>query len=471
MSSSVQPRWLQRGSFVFCLGIFAATGVVERSLAAEPTGAAPVAQGVLASSVPGSHQRPALQAAKSADPTAGKGAVQSAPAVVPKPEPVAQSAALTGDLKRTRFTAGLSKAVSVNVFTLADPYRVVIELPQINFQLPQAQSNQAHGLVKAYRYGLFAAGKSRIILDVTGPVLVEDVQISAATAGQPANLSLELVPTDRTMFLAGQSRQLVSSAAGDGLLKAGKAPLSANSRPSKIKKPVIVIDPGHGGHDGGANKNGTVEKEVVLAFGLMLREKLKASGRYDVLMTRETDKFVDLDERREFARKHGAALFMAIHADYVPSGSNVRGATIYTLRESMAKSMARSVDKTVGGDVLEGVEIEQVRKIEESPDTLKNILSDLAGRENKPTLDRTNFFAKNLIAYMGQTTELKAEPHREAAFRVLKSAQVPSVLIELAYVSNRQDAANLKSDEWRNRVSSSLVAAVNRYFNMALLPL
>ena len=188
-------------------------------------------------------------------------------------------------------------------------------------------------------------------------------------------------------------------------------------------------------------------------------------------MTRETDKFIDLDERREFARKHGAALFMAIHADYVPSGSNVRGATIYTLRESVAKSLARSVDKSSGGDVLAGVELDQVRKAEDSPDMLKKILADLAGRENKPTLDRTNFLAKNLIEYMGQTTELKAEPHREAAFRVLKSAQVPSVLIELAYVSNRQDAANLKSDEWRQRVSASLVGAVNQYFNLARLPL
>ena len=472
---------MQRGTVALCLSLVAATSLAKQSNAAEPTVAAASAQAPSGSSSKASAQAVKVPETPSdrggvdkgvADKGAGdKSAAQDSTAAALRPEPIAQSATLGGDEKRTRFSAGLSKAVPVNVFTLADPYRVVIELPQISFQLSPTQATQAHGLVKSYRYGLFAPGKSRIILDVTSPVLVENVKVGEAKPGVPANLSLDLVPTDRTTFLAGQSRQLVSSANGSGLLKMVKAPLPANSRASKIKKPVIVIDPGHGGHDGGANKNGTIEKEVVLAFGLMLREKLLATGRFDVLMTRDSDKFVDLDERREFARKHNAALFMAIHADYVPSGSNVRGATIYTLRENMAKSMARSVDKSVAGDVLEGVEIEQVRKIEDTPDTLKNILSDLAQREKKPTLDRTNFFAKNVIEYMGQSTELKAEPHREAAFRVLKSAQVPSVLIELAYVSNRQDAANLKSDEWRNRVSASLVAAVNRYFNMALLPL
>ena len=390
---------------------------------------------------------------------------------VPKPEPVARAANVGGDLKRTRFVADLSQAVSANVFTLADPYRVVIELPQINFQFPQVQGAQAIGLVKGYRHGLFAPGKSRIILDVTGPVLVEMVDVTPAKGSQPARLTIDLVPTDRAMYLAGQSRQLVSSAAGDGLIRAVKAPLPANARAARIKKPVIVIDPGHGGHDGGANKNGTVEKEVVLAFGLMLREKLRATGKYDVLMTRETDKFVELDDRRDFAEKHGAALFMAIHADYVPGGANVRGATVYTLRDAVAKSLARSRDRSSSGDGDDAIEIEQIKDVEESPGMLKKILADLAGRENKPTQDRTNFFAKNLIEYMGQSTELKAEPHREAAFRVLKQAQVPSVLIELAYVSNRQDAANLKSDEWRDKVSASLVGAVHRYFSMARLPL
>jgi N-acetylmuramoyl-L-alanine amidase len=385
-------------------------------------------------------------------------------------QPIAQGASLGGDQKRTRFIADLSKPVAVNVFTLGDPYRVIIELPQVNFQLPQGLGTQGHGLVKAYRYGLFAPGKSRIVLDVTGPVIIESSVVSEAKGSEPARLTIDLVPTDRTTFLAGQSRQLMASVSGELPFKLGRPPLSKEKAKAGAKKPLIVIDPGHGGHDSGATKNGAIEKDVVLAFGIALREKLLATGRYEVLMTRDTDKFVDLDERRDFARRHNAALFMAIHADYVP-GNNARGATIYTLRESMANSMAKPLDKDGGGDLLAGVQLDAARQVEGTPDALKGILKDLALRENKPTKERTSFFAKNVIQQMGQTTELKQQPHREAAFRVLMSAQVPSVLIELAYVSNREDAANLKSDAWRDRVSASLVSAVNRYFNLTLLPL
>jgi N-acetylmuramoyl-L-alanine amidase len=209
----------------------------------------------------------------------------------------------------------------------------------------------------------------------------------------------------------------------------------------------------------------------VLAFGKALRDKLLATGRYEVLMTRESDKFVDLDERREFARRHGAALFLAIHADYVPTGNHVRGATIYSLRSSVANSMSRALRRNNGSDLLAGVELEAIKNTDTDTNTLKSILADLAAREAKPTKDKTNFFAKNVIEYMGQTTEMKPDPHREAAFRVLKSAEVPSVLIELAYVSNRQDAENLKSVAWRERVSTSIANAVARYFNFASLPL
>ena len=404
----------------------------------------------------------------------GAPAPAAASPVQPVNQPIAQNASLGGDQGRTRFVAELSKAVKINVFTLSDPYRVIIEMPQVNFQMPPGVGTQALGLVKAYRYGLYAAGKSRIVLDVTGPVLVDKSVVTEPKGNEPAKLTIELVPTERNTFMAGQSRQLLTSAGAELPFRLGRlfsSKDSAEKKPVERKKPVIVIDPGHGGHDSGAAKNGAIEKDVVLAFGLALREKLAATGLYDVQMTRDSDKFIELDDRREFARKRGAALFMAIHADYVPSGSNVRGATIYSLRESVANSLARSVDKSSAGDVLGGFEIEAVKQAEDSPDVLKGILKDLAQREYKPTKERTKFFVKNVVEYMGQSTELKPEPHREAAFAVLKSGQVPSVLIELAYVSNRQDAANLKSDDWRDKVSGSIVGAVNRYFSMARLPL
>lgn len=385
-------------------------------------------------------------------------------------ETIARTATLGGDDNRTQFVAGLSKAVKINIFTLADPYRVVVELPEVKFQLPQGLGKNGHGLVKTYRYGLYMAGKSRIVLETTGPVLVEKWNVIEAAANAPAHLVIDLVPTDRNTFMAGQSRQLIAVAQPSTAAKLG-GPKNQLNADKHAKKPVVVIDPGHGGHDSGANKNGVIEKDVVLAFGRALRDKLLATGRYEVLMTRENDRFVELDERREFARRHGAALFLAIHADYVPSGNHVRGATIYSLRSSVANSMSRALHKNSSGDLLAGVELEAIKNTDTDTNTLKSILADLAEREAKPTKDKTNFFAKNVIEYMGQTTEMKPDPHREAAFRVLKSADVPSVLIELAYVSNRQDAENLKSVEWREKVSTSIANAVARYFNFAGLPL
>jgi N-acetylmuramoyl-L-alanine amidase len=366
--------------------------------------------------------------------------------------------------------ASLAKSVEVSVFTLGDPYRVIVELPQVALHLPQ--SPEGKGLVKAFRSGVFSRGKTRIVLDTTGPVLVEKAVVSQPAGASLPQLTVDLVSTDRPTFLAGQSRQLLAGAAA-GPAQLGMKPGATKSAVRPERKPVIVIDPGHGGHDSGAIKNGTVEKEVVLAFSLMLREKLEATGRFKVLMTRSTDAFVELDERRDFAKRHNADLFVAIHADYVPSGYNARGATIYTLRESVAKSIARGAGRQSSDDMLSTVEldVDAARQGNSSPDLVKQILADLASRTSKPVQTQTNFFAKNVIDYMGQSTELKDEPHREAAFRVLKSALVPSVLIELAYVSNKQDAANLKSEAWRDKVSSSIVGAINRYFAISRLPL
>ena len=139
--------------------------------------------------------------------------------------------------------------------------------------------------------------------------------------------------------------------------------------------------------------------------------------------------------------------------------------------ELMTRMSLRNAADSSTRDRLFDVVMTRFDLLQPHKPALKSILADLAEREAKPTKDKTNFFAKNVIEYMGQTTEMKPDPHREAAFRVLKSADVPSVLIELAYVSNRQDAENLKSVEWREKVSTSIANAVARYFNFAGLPL
>jgi N-acetylmuramoyl-L-alanine amidase len=245
------------------------------------------------------------------------------------------------------------------------------------------------------------------------------------------------------------------------------APRAVKRPPSaahSVYRPLIVLDPGHGGHDSGAQKFGTVEKDVVLAFGKLLRDKLVASGRYRVLMTRDTDRFVELDDRREFAERHKAALFIAIHADYASTSAS--GATIYSLRENVAESLKRSTRSAVRQRVLSGNELKPIKA--DAPGeagAVKSFLADLAQREVDSNKDRTSVFAQSVIEYMGRSTTLRDNPDRSAAFRVLKTAQVPAVLIELAYVTNQRDAQNLRSEEWRRKVSQSLMTAIDNYFS------
>lgn len=245
-----------------------------------------------------------------------------------------------------------------------------------------------------------------------------------------------------------------------------------NVRAEKAFKPIIVIDPGHGGHDSGAKKHGAVEKQITLAFGKLLAEKLKATGRYKVLMTRDTDVFVPLGDRVAYGEKNKANLFISVHCDYASRGG-ANGATIYSLRESVAKKLRRSAKGTTSGSVLSLAEVETVKKASGDVDLVKGILADLAKREVEVTRDRTSVLARSVIAMMGESTTMRSKPDKQASFRVLKTAQFPSILIELAYVTNKQDAENLQSNSWRDKVSASIMTAVDSYFSnqLAQLPM
>jgi N-acetylmuramoyl-L-alanine amidase len=240
-------------------------------------------------------------------------------------------------------------------------------------------------------------------------------------------------------------------------------------------KPIIVIDPGHGGHDSGAMKNGAVEKDITLAFSKILAKKLNATGRYKVMMTREEDVFIPLGDRVAFGEKHKANLFIAVHCDYADTGSTASGATIYSLRDSVADSLRRSTRDDVGDEVLSKNEVEKLKKANGKEDVglVKDILADLAEREVDATHDRTSVFARTIIQTMGASTAMRNKPDQQASFRVLKTAQFPSVLIELAYVTNKQDAANLQSDAWRDKVTDSIMSAIDNYFSnqVAQLPM
>jgi N-acetylmuramoyl-L-alanine amidase len=183
-------------------------------------------------------------------------------------------------------------------------------------------------------------------------------------------------------------------------------------------------------------------------------------------MTREEDVFIPLGDRVDFGEKHKAALFIAVHCDYADTGSTASGATIYSLRESVADSLRRSTRDDVADDVKS--EVEKLKKAGGAGDdvsSVKGILADLAEREVDATADRTSIFARTVIENMGASTTMRNKPDQQAGFRVLKTAQFPSVLIELAYVTNKQDAANLQSDAWRDKVTGSIMTAIDNYFS------
>lgn len=383
--------------------------------------------------------------------------------------------ALERTAARTRFVIGLDHSAQFQVFSLSKPNRVIVELAAKNLQLPpDPASGSPVGLVKSFRAGLAGPDRSRVVIDVTSPVIVESAKIEKSKDGKSARLVLEIAPVAGAIKPRTPLKQAPYGLGAAGLQPPLPQPATRPEvRAAKAFKPIIVIDPGHGGHDSGAQKNGTIEKEVVLAFGKALRDKLEATGRYKVLMTRETDVFVPLDERRAYAERHGAHLFIAVHADYADGNSSARGATVYSLRESVANSLKRSAKDEAASNVLSGGEVATVKEAAGDLEAVKGILSDLAGREVEVTRERTNVFARSIVEFMGASTILRDNPEQEAAFRVLKTAQFPSVLIELAYVTNKEDARLLKSDNWREKVADSIATAVHNYFGnkLARLPL
>ncbi len=373
---------------------------------------------------------------------------------------VANDARLGGDGARTRFVTDLSKPTDYRIFTLADPYRVIIDLPNVSFKLPQGLGENGRGLVSAFRYGLFAKGKSRIVIDVVGPVHVEQSFIMNTKDKKTAKLVVDLVPTDRASFERRQQALYRKRSKEDRNVK--KASLGATieklTRENKPRgKKRIVIDPGHGGLDPGASgARGSREKDVVLAFAKVLKRKLEKTGKYDIKMTRTVDVFVPLAERVQIAEDYHASLMISIHADAISKrlANRTRGATIYTLSKEGSDLEAQALaNKENRSDILAGIDLPPESEVE-------GILRDLTQRETKnQSLD----FASTAFSSMRHKTKFTQNQLRSANFRVLRSAIVPSVLIELGYISNKQDEQLLKSAKWQSKLAGSLTVAIDKF--------
>jgi N-acetylmuramoyl-L-alanine amidase len=379
------------------------------------------------------------------------------PAISTAHLPVASDARLGGDEKRTRFIVDVSKNLNLTAFTLADPYRVVIDIPQVLFQFPPKTGESGRGLIKAFRYGLVMPGGSRIVIDTKGPVRIDKSFVLDPIDTQPARIVLDLVGVDRETFM----RTLALENRARRPAEPKKADRDPGAKPAD-QRPLVMLDPGHGGIDHGTTAaSGEMEKSIVLEFALQLRDRLAKSGKYRVAMTRTDDRFVPLAERVQLARAQGAALFLSIHADALAKHEGeARGAAVYTLSETASDAeAARLAEAENKADVIAGVDLSA------EPNEVADILIDLAQRETKHF---SVHFAKTLVRELKTSARLHKHPVKSAGFRVLKAPDVPSVLLELGYVTSRQDLKLLTSDAWRARAAESIVQAVHTFFTTRL---
>jgi N-acetylmuramoyl-L-alanine amidase len=370
-------------------------------------------------------------------------------------EPVASEARTGVHTDQTRFVLELSEKVEFRVFALADPFRVVIDLPRVEFKLPANAHVAGVGLIKGFRYGLYRPGTSRIVLDVDGPVAIRKSFLLPPRGNYPYRFILDLEPSTREAL--AKRRRLPPLAARATLAP----PLNPSLKPQKKRqganrKKLIVVDPGHGGVDPGTlSVSGVREKDITLAMAREVKRRFEASGRYRVVLTRKTDVFLRLRERIIIARDIGADLFMSLHADSLRN-HKVRGASVYTLSETASdKEAGRLAAKENKADIIAGEDLSG------HDAEVAHILIDLTQRETMNTSVR---FAKVLVKEMGRAIRLLRNTHRFAGFAVLKAPDIPSVLVEMGYLSNRQDERLLRSPKHRAKIANAMILAVDRFF-------
>ncbi len=407
-------------------------------------------------------QVPGRRALKKGPDPGGPAAPSAAPApqkaVVPANR--ATAATVSGDLSRTRMTLDLTSETTFTIFRMADPFRVIIDLPTVEFELPAGTGREGQGLVAAFRFGLFAPGKARIVVDTKGPVRIANARVVRTETGPGSRLEIDFVASTPTEFAADE---IAAAASGFDIEKAVNPPQEAPPEKSRTgrTRPLIVIDPGHGGIDSGAEGTHGLEKDLVLAVAKEIQKALVATRRYDVVMTRTSDVFVSLDQRVRISMQQSADLFLSVHADSLAAkelAQHVRGATLYVLSERASDDFARRMaEKENAADLLAGI------RIDTAPgDTqVRNILIDLMRRESA-TL--SSDFRGLLIETMRQRIALAREPARSAPFKVLRQPGSPAVLLELGYISNATDERLMSNEAWQRQVASAVTQAVGTYF-------
>ncbi len=339
---------------------------------------------------------------------------------------------------------------------MSEPDRLAVDVRAGTFSVPQPSADSDSGsLVTSYVIEQVAGDRVRTTLSLAGPAQVQQAYVLDAFNDQPARLVVDIIPADAEIFAANVERdRLVSDAAAAKIAEstpAGGSELPIGSRP------LVVIDPGHGGIDSGAEApNGVREKDIVLAFSLRLQELLVESGRFDVALTRESDVYLRLEERVAMARTNKADLFIAIHADSFQQ-PEIRGASVYTRDENATDVLDKVLADTENkSDVIAGFSMPQM-----APEVV-DILLDLMRREMRV---QSFLAAQAIVHQLEPSVALRRFPVRQADFFVLQAPDIPSVLVELGFLSNASDIANLTRSEWRDRTAEAIARGISSYFD------
>jgi len=360
---------------------------------------------------------------------------------------------------KTRLVIDLDQTVEFRSFVLPDPYRMVIDLPSFSWENAGITDQQLAGIT-GVRHGNLKPGISRIVFDLNRQIAIHNAFALPAGNGKPNRLVIDFANTNASGFASAQKKMHGTLNINKTPQLTAAAPTSAppSSTPKKTNaKPLIIIDPGHGGVDPGAiGTNGVYEKHVALALSKELKKQLEASGKYRVKMTRNDDTFIKLSNRVKYARKHHGDLFISVHADSLRN-AKVSGASVYTLSEKASDAQtAKLAARENKADLIAGIEIE----VEDA--AVMDILIDIARRD---TQNQSKFFANTLVKdFNSANIKLLKRPHRFANFAVLKAPEIPSVLVEAGFMSNKKEANRLNTSAHRARIAKALKNGIDAYF-------
>ncbi|MCB1463620.1 MAG: N-acetylmuramoyl-L-alanine amidase [Nitratireductor sp.] len=389
-----------------------------------------------------------------APPTVENGGNSAEASQPPNAEPaVVFAGRIAGDNTSTRLFFDFDREIKFSKFFMEKPDRLVIDGPQMLFRFAEPELIEPRGLVSFLRYGAITAQKSRIVVSLAGPAKLNRFEIVEIGEPKKFRLVIDLVPTNPAAFTRAIAEQRALIGTSGEVATKGDRVRVGEKRKGRF---TVIVDPGHGGIDGGAKGgDGTREKDLTLAVGRRIAEKVAAAGPFDVKMTREEDVFLSLGERVAFARRSQADLVISVHADSLRQ-KWVRGATVYTLSKRASDELAHELAESENmSDLIAGLDNPQ------EEDVVQDILADLTARE-------TNVFSRSfsriLVGRLGKEVNLIKNPQRSAAFVVLKAPEIPSVLVELGYLSNKEDEKLMVKPEWQESVAEQAAAAVVAFF-------